>query len=487
MAQLLGLKTQDEVQLKTLLQQYTPAYPSVKALRTQIAEVDRQIQRTSQMVVASRSTTSNPIYEQLRELGAGYRTTAQSADAQIAELNGERAQLAPSLGALPAQTYRIEQLESRAKLAEDVFNEMKRKYAEASVAKTTGLSDVSVVAPAIAELATRSPNMMLNFALACLLGLIVAGTAVYAGELFDKTVKGERDIGSLFALPVLASIPRLTTASSSDVGNLPAPSPARLALSSKISSLFRHPNAQTPDVVPGAEHSPDSDVRSDVDVKQQVFVESFLQLVASLNYASDTALRSVSITSPLPGEGKSTIAYNAAIAVAEIRPRVLLIDADMRRPTLHERLGMTRRNGLSDVLIGTMSLAEAVRRAPLSGLDVMTCGTATPNPIKLLQSERFERMLDEARRSYSLVIVDGPALNTVFDGAVIASKTDGTVLVVSSGETEVKQMRRALYRLTTSKAKSVLGVVLNRTAVRSGDRRFSYYGFDEDQSALPQA
>lgn len=488
MAGLLTQRAQVEVQLRTMLRQYTPAYPGITSQRAQLAQIEREIASTKQMITASRSTASNPVYEQLREVATGYQTTVQSASAQIAELQRERQQLMPSLGALPAQTYRIAQLESRAKLAEDVYNEMKRKYAEASVAKMTGLSDVSVVAPAVADLATRAPQMLLNLTIACLLGLIAAATAVYAGELFDKTVKGERDVGQYFGLPVLASIPLLGEGSPNGSADAIADSKApRLSLGTKWSSLFRHPNAALPAAKPVAANASGSGTRSDTEIKQQVYVESFLQLVASLNYASDTPLRSISVTSPLPGEGKSTIAYNAAMAVAEIRPRVLLIDADMRRPTLHERLGLPKRNGLSDVLVGTMTLSQAVRRAPLSGLDVMTSGTSTPNPIKLLQSERFDRMLDEARSTYSLVIVDGPALNTVFDGAVIASKTDGTVLVASSGETEVKQMRRALYRLTTSKAKSVLGVVLNRTVVRSGDKSLSYYGFDEDQLALPQA
>ncbi len=486
MSQLQAQRAQAEVQLQTMLRQYTSAYPGIASQRSQLAQIDREIARTKQMVTASRSTASNPVYEQLREVATGYRTTVQSSTAQIAELQAERRRLAPSLVGLPAQTYRIAQLESRAKLAEDVYNEMKRKYAEASVAKMTGLSDVSVVAPAIPELATRSPGMLLNVAIACLLGLIAAATTVYAGELFDKTVKGERDVGQFLGLPVLASIPLLGGGSGDGSADAIEDSRfPRLALPT-WSSLFRHPNAALPTPKPLAPGVTGAGPRSESDLKQHVFVESFLQLVASLNYASDTPLRSISVTSPLPGEGKSTIAYNAAIAVAEIRPRVLLIDADMRRPTLHDRLGISKRNGLSDVLVGTMSLGEAVRRAPLSGLDVMTSGTSTPNPIKLLQSERFDRMLDEARRMYSLVIVDGPALNTVFDGAVIASKTDGTVLVASSGETEVKQMRRALYRLTTAKAKSILGVVLNRTAVRSSDKNFSYYGFGDDPVALPQ-
>ncbi len=492
MAQLLAQRSQDQVQLQTLERQYTALHPSVLSLKAQLNEVNRQIAHTDAMVVSGRSTGVNPVYQQIREVAAGYQTTIKAATARIAELQGERAAISPSLARLPRQTYRIAQLKSRAKLAEDVYNEMKRKYAEATVAKTTTVSGVSLIDPARPEFAAKSPVLLLNFALALVLGLIVAATTVYAGELFDRTIKDESDVASLFGLPVLAGIPRLGP--SSPVTEIPVhgralPAKPR-ALGARLVSLLgarrSHdlaiadgaPSAAEYTLPPGSLLPPNA--RNDSVRKQRVFVESFLQLVASLNYASDEPLRSVAITSPLPGEGKSTVAFNAAVALAEIRPRVLLIDADMRRPTLHKRLNVSKHKGLSEILIGASKLEDVIRRSPASGLDVITSGAASPNPIKLLQSERFERLLEDARRTYSLVVVDGPAVNVVFDGAVIASKTDGTVLVFSSGETEVKQVRRALYRLTTAKAKSVIGVVMNRTPVRVGGKSFAYYDVEED-------
>jgi succinoglycan biosynthesis transport protein ExoP len=496
MAQLLTLRTQDEVQLQTLLRQYTPEYPSVISLKAQLSEVNKEIARTSSMVVSSRNTGANPIYQQLRGLATTYQTTIKSSNARIAELQRQRQVLTPSLNRLPRQTYRIAQLKSRAKLSEDVYNELKRKFAEATVAKTTTVSGVSLIDPARAEFAIKSPKLLFNIALACVLGMITALTIVYAGELFDRTVRDESDVALLFGLPVLAGIPRMSLATTGPEDSVKLPSAPHLALKSRLTSFFQRPLSHS-DVaplalapeyaVPSARLLPENGNRTDSVRKQRVFVESFLQLVASLNYASDEPLRSLSITSPLPGEGKSTVAFNAAVALAEIRPRVLLIDADMRRPTLHTRLGVSKRNGLSDVLVGAMKLDDVVRKSPLAGLDVMTSGASSPNPIKLLQSERFARLLDEARKHYSLVVVDGPAINVVFDGAVIASKTDGTVLVFSSGETEVKQIRRALYRLTTAKAKSIIGVVMNRTPMRVGGKSFEYYDVEDDQAALQDA
>jgi succinoglycan biosynthesis transport protein ExoP len=210
MAQLLALRTLDEVQLQTLLRQYTPLHPSVIALEAQLNEVNRQIAHTNAMVSSGSSTGANPVYQQLRELAAGYQNTIQSSAARIAELNGQRKIISPGLARLPRQTYRIGQLKSRAKLAEDVYNEMKRKFAEATVAKTTTVSGVSLIDPARPEFASKTPKLLFNIALACVLGLIAAATTVYAGELFDRTIKDEADVASLFALPVLAGIPRLS-------------------------------------------------------------------------------------------------------------------------------------------------------------------------------------------------------------------------------------------------------------------------------------
>jgi capsular exopolysaccharide synthesis family protein len=493
MAQLLSLRTQDEVQLQTLLKQYTSAYPSVISLKAQLTEIDQQIAHTNPMVVSGRSTGTNPIYEQLRGFAAGYETTIKSSAARIAELQAQRRVLAPSLARLPHQTYRIAQLKSRAKLSEDVYNELKRKFAEATVAKTTTVSGVSLIDPARAEFATKSPKVLFNIALAFVLGLIVAATTVYAGELFDRTVKDESDVASLFSLPVLAGIPRMSpVAAISERSPTFRIKPFQLVVGEGVRSLFKRPilldgAPLAPEyALPSARLLPESGLRTDSVRRQRVFVESFLQLVASLNYASDEPLRSISITSPLPGEGKSTVAFNVAVALSEIRPRVLLIDADMRRPTLHTRLGVSKSKGLSDILVGALKLDDVVRHSPLAGLDVVTSGASSPNPIKLLQSERFETLLNEARRHYSIVVVDGPAVNVVYDGAVIASKTDGTVLVFSSGSTEVKQIRRAMYRLSTAKARSIIGVVMNRTPMRVGGKRFAYYDVEEDQAALQE-
>jgi len=211
-------------------------------------------------------------------------------------------------------------------------------------------------------------------------------------------------------------------------------------------------------------------------------LESYFQLVLAMRYNSDYPLRSVTITSPLKGDGKSIVAMNVAGAFGEIAissierdVRVLVIDADMRRSSLHRKFDVSNDIGLSDILIGRAPLSACVKRTDRPGVDLLTSGTRSPNPLKLLQSGRFDSLLREARDQYQMVIVDAPAVVPVFDAAILATKTDGTVMVVSAGHTDVLSTRRALARLD-SVGTVPLGVVVNRSTARVDDHSDYFAG-----------
>jgi capsular exopolysaccharide synthesis family protein len=195
-----------------------------------------------------------------------------------------------------------------------------------------------------------------------------------------------------------------------------------------------------------------------------------------MRYSSDRPLRTVAVTSPLKGDGKSTVAANIARAFGEIavssierEERVLIIDADLRRPSLHKQFGIPNTLGVSDILVDRATLAECVRRTDRPGVDVLTCGTHSPNPIKLLESHRFDALLREARERYVTVIVDAPALVPVFDAAIVAAKTDGTVMILSAGYTDVRSTRKALARLDAVGVKNLVGAVVNRSSAKIED------------------
>jgi capsular exopolysaccharide synthesis family protein len=158
-----------------------------------------------------------------------------------------------------------------------------------------------------------------------------------------------------------------------------------------------------------------------------------------------------------------------AVSSIEREARVLIVDADMRRPSLHKKFEVPNDVGLSDILIGRASLSQCVKRTDRPGVDVLTSGTHSPNPVKLLQSNRFDALLSEARARYETVIVDAPALVPVFDAAIVAAKTDGTVMILAAGHTDVRSTRKALARLEGVGVNELIGTVVNRSTTKVDD------------------
>ncbi len=419
------------VALRDARRQYTEEHPTVVGLVAQLASLQHELARTPPTVVAERDTAANPVHQQLSQQLANAQATVASDDAQIALLRQQRAAMTPTLRSLPGQTSRLADLQRDLKLANDVETALQQKYNEATVARTTAIADATIVQAADAATAVRTPNVPLVLAIGLVLGLALGVAVIVVREFFDATLKDAGDIERDLALPVIGKIPLMTGAGD---------------------ALAVHD-------------------RYDV-------TEAFLQLVTALRYSSDKPLRALAVTSPSVGDGKSTIALNTAKALGELatinldrlpahvthatEPRVLLVDADVRRPSVHKRLNLANTCGLSDVLVGNASIDVAIQRTPFPGLDVLTSGTASPNPIKLLTSERFEALLDELRSRYATVIFDAPAVTSVLDAAVVALKVDGTVMVLSAGTTDTRAARVAMARLESVGVTNLLGSILNR-------------------------
>jgi capsular exopolysaccharide synthesis family protein len=431
LAQMRQQLAQYKGQLAAAEEQYTDSHPTVIALKQQIADLNKQIAREPATIVATMNTIANPVYQQLSQQLSAARAMSQADSAQLGELAKQRADINPQIKALPAQATRLAELKRQQKLSEDVYNALSQKLNDAKVSRMTGISDVTVTQPALAALAKKSPHMSLNLIIASVVGLLLALGVVFLVDWFDGRIRDERDLENELQLPVLASIPQLPS------GDGAAAIPASV---------------------------------------RNATLESYFQLVLAMRYSSDHPLRSVTITSPLKGDGKSTVAMNVAGAFGEIavssierEARVLIIDADMRRPSLHRKLEVANDIGLSDVLIGRASLSQCVKRTDRPGVDVLTSGTHSPNPIKLLQSNRFDALLNEARARYETVIVDAPALVPVFDAAIVAAKTDGVVMIVSAGHTDVRSTRKALGRLEAVGVNELVGTVVNRSTTKVDD------------------
>lgn len=215
-------------------------------------------------------------------------------------------------------------------------------------------------------------------------------------------------------------------------------------------------------------------------------LESIRVLRTNLQFLDvDHPSKVFAITSPLPGDGKSTTAINLAISLAQAGQRVLLLEADLRRPRVAEYLGLESVVGLTTLLVGRATIDEVVQPfAKAPGLEVITGGAMPPNPAELLQSETMKLLIADLRKRYDVVLVDSPPILPVTDAALLGAVTDGAVLVAHHGRTTREQATRAKARLESVDAR-LLGTVLNFVPDK-GSAKYGYgYGYGYGPSAAP--
>ncbi|CAM3922688.1 CpsD/CapB family tyrosine-protein kinase [Mesobacillus zeae] len=190
--------------------------------------------------------------------------------------------------------------------------------------------------------------------------------------------------------------------------------------------------------------------------------------------AVDQNVQVIMVTSSGPAEGKSTTAANLAVTFAQQEKKVLIVDADLRKPTAHYTFNVTNTFGLTTVLSKQLFLADAYEETNVPNLFILSSGPIPPNPAELLGSASMDTFLEEAKQQFDIIIFDTPPVLAVTDAQILANKCDGTILVVYSGKTEINGAAKAKELLISAKAK-LLGVVLNHKDLKSTDYYY-YYG-----------
>lgn len=434
--QLRGEATTIRIQIAQLSTQFGPAYPQIVQLNNQLKEVDAQIQIEAKKV--------------LDRVHGDY----------MAALNREKL----LRGALDQQKQQANQLNESAieysLLKRDVdtnrtlYEGLLEKLKEAGITAGLHSTNIRKVDQARTPTVPAEPQIPRNLAFALALGLSTGICLAFFQETMDNTVRTPEQAQLISNLPSLGMIPMGSR-------NLAGNGSQKLSLASSKEAVELVTQSRP----------------------QSQMAESYRALRTSLLLTTLGAPpKIILVTSALPQEGKTTTSINCAIALAQKGGRVLLMDADLRRPSIHKTFGMPPKAGLSNVLTGNASLEEAVARAPLvPGLFVLPAGPLPPNPAELLASQNIREMLDQLRSQYDHIVIDTPPTLSVTDAVVLSQKADALVLVIRAGQTTKQALRRSRDLLLQVNAR-VAGVLLNAVNLHSPD----YYYYYEYQGKYGQ-
>ncbi|MDT8368277.1 MAG: polysaccharide biosynthesis tyrosine autokinase [Longimicrobiales bacterium] len=359
-------------------------------------------------------------------------------DGEIAALQGRRSELAAEQARFPDLQAQMAEFQLELQQSDQLIAYLRGQLAEQQIRQAAAAPYIDLIDPAVNATAIQ-PNGQLNVLLGALLGLVLGVGAAFFVEYLDRTVRTSADIEALLGIPVLGIIPRLRR------------------IDDEIEDRVR--GRKTPMIVAMDPLDPAA--------------EAYRNLRMNLMFMNtpEAPIQTILFSSPGPDEGKSTTALNFAVMLAQQGERVLLIDADLRRPSLHRALDILREPGLTNLLVGDAETREAIRLNVLPDLDILPSGPFPPNPSELLNSRALDRLLGELRGRYVHVIIDCPPVLAVTDAAILAGRVDGTVLVLRSGETEQRAAERAVDQLRRLGAR-LFGAVLNEVIVAGGDEDY---------------
>jgi len=444
LAMLRSKQAELKIQAAELSTQFGPSYPKLAQLNNQLKEIDSQIQAEMKKIVV--------------EVRGQYRAAMQR-EQMLHDAFDKQKQEANKLNESAIEYSLLKRdVDTNRQLYEGLLEKLK----EAGVAAGLKSNNFRIVDGARPPQFPVEPNIPRNLLFAAVLGLASGVGLAFLLEGLDNTVRTTEQAQLISGVASLGMIPlgQSASAGSNSKGLVIAASKEAVELVTQT-----RPHSQ--------------------------MAESYRALRTSLLLSNLGAPpKVIMVTSALPQEGKTTTSINAAVVLAQKGVRVLLVDADLRRPTIHKTLGMGPHSGLSNVLTGSTILEQAITRtAILPNLFVLPAGTPPPNPAELLASSNLKDMLDQLKEQYDHIVIDTPPSLSVTDAVVLSPRADAVVLVIRSGQTTKQVLRRSRDVLAQVNAK-IVGVLLNAVDLRSPDYYYYYeyqgkyarYYRDEDSS-----
>src|SRR5580700_1718375 len=429
----------EQAQLATT---FTDNYPKVKQTQSQIAEIQSSLERERWRAAQK---ISNDYFAALR----GEKLVREAFAEKLAEAN-QIAEKSVQYGILSWE------VDTNKGLYEGLLERLK----EAGVSAGLKASNIRIVDPGTTPYRPIAPNYPLGLGLAAFLGLGLGICMAFLKEHLDQTIRYSQDVFHFLGVPVLGFIPSMSARNGKKLKGITA---------ADREFIFGPANSRT---APGDALIEDRP-RNDLGIhKGSAFSEAFRELRTSVILsASGRLANSILVTSAQPGEGKTTVAVNLAFSLAQLGQPVLLVDADMRRPSIQKYFPQ-KGSKLSSYLGGQGAWQQMVYPTSISRLNILHCGPIPENPSELLSSDRMRALIQESMTTYRFVILDSPPLLNRADSRILGSMVGATLLVVKGGETP-----RQVVQYAESQARSVganlIGVVLNNLDSSLND--YSYY------------
>ncbi|HMG72602.1 MAG TPA: polysaccharide biosynthesis tyrosine autokinase [Pyrinomonadaceae bacterium] len=426
-----------------LLVENTEKWPAVK-------EIDKQIAAIEKVMSDARTRATSVV---TTNLATRYRQALATEESLRKAYDQQRAETLTQNEA--AVNYRIiqQEIETNKSLLDGLLQRTK----ENDVVMAGTPNNIRVVDYAIAQKKPVAPRRSLIVGLSLLLSLGCGIGLAFLIEYLDDSVRSTEDIENFLHLPSVAVIPQMDKAKTK-----------RLFAPTKNALLSHNGNNAKQEVL-----------LTDIE-KHSPLAEAYRHLRTSILLSTaGRPPRTLLITSSLPSEGKTTTAINTAISLAQTGAKVLIIDADMRRPRLHSIFNLKNGHGLSSLLSSEVSEAEvssAVQHDEVSDLFILTAGPLPPNPAELLGSQQMVKLISTVTPNFTHIIIDSPPIAAFTDGVLIATMVDGVLLVVHSGKSSRKIVARARKLLVDVGAR-IIGVVLNKVEAAGSNSYYYYSGY----------
>ena len=424
--------TELELERAKLLEEYTESHPDVVQVERQIEATREQLREAIGKIVKEGPSVADPIFQKIVGGIIESQTQISALEGKLKALNRLIEEEDRKLKGLPGHEVRLAELQRKVDAGRAVYSMLLSKLEEARIAAAKQTSDAKIIDPAYPPVSPVKPRKRLNIILGVILGLMLGLGLAFVEEYMDTSVRGPEEVESVLGVPVIGSVPEM---GGKDVRE----------------RLVTQYDAMSPTA------------------------EAFKGIRTNIRFSgAGEEVRVILVTSSGAGEGKTTVASNLGIVMAQMGKRVLLVDGDLRRPMVHKIFGMEREPGLTEVIVGEAELGVVIRGSEVEGLDVLVSGHIPPNPSELLGSVRMRRVIEEMRGMYEYVVIDSAPLMPVTDSVELSTLVDGVVLVAKHRWTSTKMLKKSVELFERVDAK-VLGIVLNFFSINASGYRYREY------------